>query len=100
VNENDFDGFQQSAELLEGAVSQILLLKDALDTGEDAAVVKAFAVVSRICGLDWLAVQAGYNRSQLFAALADHQRPDINVLNEVVARLLKRCDLSSEDCDF
>jgi DNA-binding phage protein len=99
VNQDDFAGFQQPAGFLEGTVSQVLLLKDALDTGENAAVIKAFALVSRVCGLEWLAAQAEFGREQLFAALADHRQPDIGILTEVVERLLKRCDLNSEHLD-
>jgi DNA-binding phage protein len=99
VTEDDFDGFEQPAGLLEGTVSQVLLLKDALDTGDAAAIVKAFAMVSRICGLDWLATMAGCERSRLLAALSDHESPDLAVLTHIVDRLMIRCeaDLGKSD---
>lgn len=90
VNEDLPEGWRQPAGLLESDLSQVLLLKDALDSGEPAAIARAFAFVSRVCGLGWLAAQAGCDRDRLFAALADGERPDVATLSDIVDRLLRR----------
>lgn len=89
--DNDETAWRGHASFLDSLISQVLMLKDAIETGDRMAVLKAFALVSRVCGLDWLATHAGVDRERLLRALDGPSGVDFGILNEVVERLLLEC---------
>jgi probable addiction module antidote protein len=78
-----------STGLVEDEMSQVLLLKDALDCGDAAALVRAFELVARTRGLRSIACSAGVGGQVLMGALEGPNSPDLRVLSRVVAALVR-----------
>jgi DNA-binding phage protein len=84
--------WHRQAGLLGSEASQLLLLKDALQSQDVAVIVSAFDLVARVCGLGRLAARASYDRNKLLAALSDEDAPDLAVLAEFVERFAQRVE--------
>ncbi|MGI4879485.1 MAG: addiction module antidote protein [Janthinobacterium lividum] len=67
--------------------SQILLLDDALSSGNIAYLVDVFGIVARARGMTSLALAAGIECADLYRALEDQSAPDLTVLTMVIKAL-------------
>jgi probable addiction module antidote protein len=70
--------------------SRILMLDDALTTGDAAYLVHAFAVVARSIGMDELARASGFDRVRLYQALSDPAHLDFDTLIRIMSALRLR----------
>lgn len=77
------------ARLVSDRKSRILALGDALATGDRRAAGAVFADVARALGVHVIAERTGISEAAIFDALADPDRPDLNLLRRVAARLLE-----------
>ncbi len=75
---------------LDDEESQLLLLGDALSSGNAAYLVDVFGIVARARGMTGLALAAGIDRAELYRALENEGAPDLAVLARVIAALVAR----------
>jgi probable addiction module antidote protein len=81
--------------------SRVLMLDDALATGDAAYLVHAFAVVARSLGMDELARASGFDRARLYKALSDPAHLDLDTLVRIMSALRLRlgCSGQTDDAD-
>jgi len=83
---------RSAGEYLSDRPSQLLALKDALQSGNVPAITRVFAAVALAQGTEWLAREAEVDSATLFSALKDPARPDLPLLAYVIARLAANDD--------
>lgn len=76
--------------ILEDASSQLLLLRDAIDSDDRVKIERAFELVARARGLTQLAADAGVDRATLHRAMQGRGEFSATILSDAVATLTRK----------